>query len=73
MADLGVLIGGYSGEGRLGEGEGLEDAPAHAEQVVRLHDVETRLVAVHGVQDDLKGSSAKQLAQPLNTHLPSSC
>lgn len=47
--DLGVLVGCDGREGRLGEGEGLEDAPADAEQVVRLDDVEARVVAMHGV------------------------
>lgn len=51
---LGVLVGCDRREGRLGEGEGLENAPADAEQVVRLHDVEARVVAVHGVQNDLQ-------------------
>lgn len=53
VKDLGVLVGGDGGEGGLGEGEGLEDAPADAVEVVGLHDVEARVVAVHGVEDDL--------------------
>ena len=53
-AHLGVLVGGDGHEGSLGEGESLEDAPANAEHVVRLDDVEARVVAVHGVEDDLE-------------------
>lgn len=53
MRNLGVLVGGDGGEGGLGEGEGLEDAPADAVEVVGLHNVEARVVAVHGVKDDL--------------------
>lgn len=52
--DLGVLVGCDGGEGRLREGEGLENAPADAEEVICLHDVEARVVAMHGVQDDLQ-------------------
>lgn len=52
--DLGVLVCCDRREGSLREGEGLEDTPADAEQVVRLDDVEARVVAVHGVQNDLQ-------------------
>lgn len=48
-----VLVGSDRGEDSLREAEHLEDAPAHAEEVIGLHDVEARLVTVHGVQDDL--------------------
>lgn len=48
-----VLVGSDRGEDSLREAEHLEDAPADTEQVVGLHDVEARLVTVHGVQDDL--------------------
>lgn len=57
MEDLGVLVGGDGHEGGLREGEGLEDAPADAVQVVSLNDVETRVVAMHGVEDDLQGAA----------------
>lgn len=52
--DLCVLVRGNCRERRLGEGERLEDAPADAVQVVGLDDVETRVVAVHGVQNNLQ-------------------
>lgn len=56
QTDLGILVGGDRREGRLGEGEGLEDAPADAEQVVSLDDVEARVVAMHGVQNNLQNN-----------------
>lgn len=52
--DLSVLVRCDRCEGSLGEGEGLENTPADAEQVVRLHYVEARVVAMHGVQNDLQ-------------------
>lgn len=52
-AHLVVLVGGDRHERRLREREGLEDAPADAEEVVGLDEVETRMVAMHRVQDDL--------------------
>ena len=52
--DPGVLVGGDGRERSLWEGEGLENTPADAEQVVCLDDVEARVVAMHGVQNDLK-------------------
>lgn len=52
--DLGVLVRCDGGEGRLGEGEGLENTPADTEEVVCLDEVEARVVAMHGVQDDLQ-------------------
>lgn len=48
-----VLVGSDRSEDSLREAEHLEDAPADTEQIVCLHDVEARLVTVHGVQDDL--------------------
>lgn len=59
-AHLAVLVGGDRHEGRLREGEGLEDAPADAEQVVSLDQVETRMVAMHRVQDDLEEEEEEQ-------------
>lgn len=52
--DLGVLVRSDRCEGSLREGEGLKNTPAHTEQVVRLNDVEARVVAMHWVQDDLQ-------------------
>lgn len=65
-----VLVGSDRGEDSLREAEHLEDAPADAEEIVGLHDVEARLVAVHGVQDDLgqtkdKVSTCHHTADPL--------
>lgn len=69
-----VLVGGDRHEGRLREGEGLEDAPAHAEEVVSLHQVEARMVAVHGVEDNLEEEQEEEeeegsvSAQPIRKH-----
>lgn len=52
--DLSVLVGSDCSEGSLREGEGLENTPAHTEQVVCLDNVEARMVAMHGVQNDLQ-------------------
>lgn len=52
--DLGVLVSGDCCEGRLGEGEGLENTPTDTEQVVCLNHVETWVVAMHRVQNDLQ-------------------
>lgn len=52
--DLCVLVGGNCRERHLGEGECLKDAPANAVQVIGLDDVKTRLVAVHGVHNNLQ-------------------
>lgn len=53
VKDLGVLVGGDGHEGGLREGKRLEDTPADAVEVVGLNNVEARVVAVHGVEDDL--------------------
>lgn len=53
LLHLFILIGGHGGEDGLWEAEGMEDAAAGAEEAVCLHDVETRLIAMHGVKDDL--------------------
>ena len=54
-----VLVGGDADEDGLWEGEGDEAVPPEAEDVVGLHDVETRLVLVHRVQDDLENDNGK--------------
>lgn len=54
-----ILIGGHRGEDGLWEAEGMEDAAAGAEEAVCLHDVETRLIAMHGVKDDLGEESQR--------------
>lgn len=51
--DLCVLVGSDSGEGSLRESEGLEDTPADTEEIICLNDVESRVVAMHRVQNDL--------------------
>lgn len=48
-----VLVGSNRSEDCLREAEDLEDAPADAEEVICLHNVEARLVTVHGVENDL--------------------
>jgi len=45
-----VLVGGDGDERRLCEGERVEDVPSHAEDVVRLDDVNAWLVFMHRVQ-----------------------
>lgn len=65
-----VLVGSDRGEDSLREAEHLEDAPADTEEVIGLHDVEARLVSVHGVQDNLghtkdKVSMCHHTADPL--------
>ncbi len=52
--DLGVLVRCDCCEGRLREGEGLENTPADTEEVVCLHNVEAWVVPMHRVQDDLQ-------------------
>lgn len=53
MLYLLILVGSDRSKDCLREAEDLEDAPADAEEVVCLHNVEARLVTVHGVEDDL--------------------
>lgn len=48
-----ILVGSDRGEDSLREAEHLEYTPAGTEQVVCLNDVKARLVAVHGVKDNL--------------------
>lgn len=54
-----ILVGGDGGEFRLGEHEGAEVLCESGllRGRVHVHDVEARLVAVHRVQDDLKGGN----------------
>lgn len=54
--DLVVLVNRDGCEYGFGECEGLEDAPSDLVEVVCLDHVEARLVAVHGLQDDLQQS-----------------
>lgn len=54
MLYLLILVGSNRSEDSLREAEDLEDAPADTEEVICLHNVEARLVTVHGVQDDLE-------------------
>lgn len=56
-----VLVGGDGGEDGLREAEGLDSLPARHRLVRRQFaaevlpdDVNTRLILVHGVEDDLK-------------------
>ena len=55
-----ILVGSDRGEDSLGEAEDLEDAPADTEEVICLHNVEARLVTVHGVEDDLAQRQTKE-------------
>lgn len=58
---FGVLVGGNCSEGRLWEGEHLEDTPADTEQVICLDDVEAWMVSMHRVQNDLQILKAQRL------------
>jgi len=53
LRDLLVLVGRDGDERRLVERVGVERVPTHAEDVVRLHDVDPRLILVHRVHYDL--------------------
>ena len=59
MTHLFILIGCHSDEGCLLERVRVEGRPAHAEDVVSLNDVDTWLVLVHRVEDDLKIQESK--------------
>lgn len=56
-----VLVGRDRNEGRLGEDVSAEGRVLGAEAVVlvRLHDVDPRLVLVHRIQDDLEEREKK--------------
>lgn len=56
-----VLVCCDCGEGCFWESERLEDAPAYAVQIIGLDDVETWVVAVHGVQDDLNQKKEREV------------
>ena len=50
-----ILVCSDSYECSLLEGVGVESVPPHSEDVISLNYVQTGLVLVHGVQDDLEG------------------
>lgn len=54
LAYLFILVGGYSYEDSLLEGKCVEGVPAHGEDIVGLYYVNTGLVLVHGVEDNLQ-------------------
>ena len=58
-AHLVVLVGGDRDEVGLGEHVGAERAVGQLQDVVGSHDVEARLVLVHGVQDGLQGGEGQ--------------
>ena len=66
--DLGVLVSSDGGEGSLRKDEGLEDAPANTEQVVGLDNVEPRVIAVHGMQNDLEETGLTTFNGRINNH-----
>ena len=51
--NLVILVGGDSSELSSGEDEGVAGLPVQVVDVVRLHNVQPRLVAVHAVHNDL--------------------
>jgi hypothetical protein len=53
LSDLFVLIGSNCYERRLIECERIECIPSHTEYVVRLHNMDSWLVFVHRVQNNL--------------------
>jgi len=53
LSDLFVLVGGDSYERRLVKRVCVECVPSHTEDVVRLDNVDPRLVLVHRIQNDL--------------------
>lgn len=55
-----ILVGSNRSEDSLREAEDLEDAPADTEEVICLHNVEARLVTMHGVEDDLTQRQTKE-------------
>jgi len=55
--NFGVLVRSDCSEGSLWEGESLENTPTDAEQVVCLDNVETGVVAMHRMQNDLQTGS----------------
>lgn len=61
-----VLVGSNRSEDGLREAEDLEDAPADTEEVICLHNVEARLVTMHGVEDDLAQRQTKEKVSMCN-------
>lgn len=61
-----ILVGCNRSEDSLREAEDLEDAPADTEEVICLHNVEARLVTVHGVEDDLAQRQTKEKVSTCN-------
>ena len=55
-----ILVGGHGEEYRLWESECFEDVPSHADDVVRLDDMNAWLVFMHRVQYDLYTMTRKQ-------------
>lgn len=53
-----VLISSDRDEFRFGKREGVENVPSHAEDVVCLHHVDTRLVLVHRIENYLQKESS---------------
>ncbi len=56
LTNLVVLVGSDSGELSAREDEGVEVFPGEVVDVTRLHNMESRLVAVHAVHNDLLGA-----------------
>lgn len=69
-AHLVVLVGGDRDEVGLGEHVGAERAVGQLQDVVGSHDVEARLVLVHGVQNGLQGGrGSADSPQPVSQSL----
>jgi len=68
LRDLLVLVGRDGNERRLVKRVSVERVPAHAEDVVRLDDVDPRLVLVHRVQYDLYVIYSYRLLLQLDRH-----
>lgn len=61
-----ILVGSNRSEDSLREAENLKDAPADTEEVICLHNVEARLVTVHGVEDYLAQRQTKEKVSTCN-------
>ena len=53
-----ILIGSHGDELRLLEDERFDRRPGYLDQIIRLDDVQTRLVPVHGVEYGLNDSES---------------